>query len=51
MAFFLGALTIILILLPFWVLSAEFPSVSDAWLNIVAKQAITYDANRGRFSP
>jgi hypothetical protein len=42
-AFLLGVLFVILILLPFWILSAEFPTISNAWLSIMAKQAITYN--------
>lgn len=41
-AFLLGLFVTLLILLPFFILSMQFEAVSDAYLGVLCKQAITY---------
>jgi hypothetical protein len=40
LAYFLGLITVLVILLPFWVLSMRFRSVSGAYKSLFCNQAI-----------
>lgn len=42
LAYLLGLLTVLLIVIPFWVLSMNYQVVSDSYLTIFCKQAYTY---------
>jgi hypothetical protein len=41
-AYFLGLLTMLIILIPFWILSNDYSRISDVYLNVFCKQAFTY---------
>lgn len=41
-AYLLGLLTMLIIIIPFWVLSMGYLYVSDAYLKIFCSQALTY---------
>lgn len=45
-AFLLGLLVTLLIILPFWALSMRFDAVSNGYLTVFCKQAITYPDNQ-----
>lgn len=42
LAYLLGLMTVLLIIIPFWVLSMDYPVVSNSYLNLFCKQAYTY---------